>query len=68
MQTNSHHNALRHQHVSVTYGDGEHSFWLKRSTTFAELAAFISDLDQLHLGAPVSINVTLKASSTERVH
>lgn len=49
--------ALRPPHVSVQFGDGEHSFLLAQGTTFEELADRIAELTVLHNGAPLAVHV-----------
>ena len=48
------------QHVSVRYGDGFHSFWLKRDATLAELAVHVGALAALHDGAPLTVDVAFQ--------
>ena len=47
-------------HVSITYGDGAHSFWLARGATLGELAVHVSDLDALHSSTPLAIEIVVE--------
>jgi hypothetical protein len=49
-------------HVSITYGDGAHSFWLARGTTLGELALHVSGLDTLHNSQPLTIDIVVESA------
>lgn len=46
--------------VSITYGDGSHTFRLARGATLGELAVCVSDLDTLHASTPLTIDVKVE--------
>lgn len=49
-------------HVTVTFGDGAHSFLMRDGATLAELAKRIRVIGILHDGGPISIDVEFKAT------
>ena len=53
-------NASQSHHVSVSYNDGAHSFWLTGGTTLGELAVHVSNLDTMHSSVPITIDVVFE--------
>ena len=58
---NIHHDELRSR-VTVAFEDYAMSFMLSKDATFEDLADRLCDLDELHHGKPVAIQVKLAAS------
>lgn len=58
---NIHHDESRSR-VTVAFEDGALSFLLSKDATLEDLAHRLGDLDELHNGKPVAIEVKLAAS------
>lgn len=62
LQTEKHTLNRQPSQVTVTFGDGAHSFPLKEGATLSELAKSIGALGTHHDGAPISIDIEFKTS------